>query len=156
MSEFNAHGARFSYPETWILVDESGEDKVLVTVQSPGSAFWALVIVPEAPSLESMLASAEAAYQEDYPEGDIYPRAESEEAHGRTLRSRMDFVVLDLVVSAVARAYQIGDRTVMVLTQIPDIESELVAPVLEAISASLEIDDDPAWPPSLFGDWAAE
>ncbi|HEX6984052.1 MAG TPA: hypothetical protein VF170_01690, partial [Planctomycetaceae bacterium] len=63
MKEFDAHGIRFRYPETWAVSDDSSDDRVAVTVQSDGSAFWTVAVFPDAPQPERVVESAVSAYR---------------------------------------------------------------------------------------------
>lgn len=161
MLEFDAPPVGFAYPDSWTIADESSGENVQVTAQSPDGAFWTLVLVPDAPSLESIMESVETAYHDDYPEGDIGPRWEDHGSRGRTLGTRAEFVCLDLIAGATAVAFYAGDQGILILTQTADVERETAEPAFEAMTASLRIDgrqlgseeelSDPSpWSPELF------
>lgn len=146
MPEYDAHGVRFQYPETWTLDDESSDEKVAVTVQSDGTAFWTLAVFVDAPKPERVIESVVAAYREDYPELDVYPLTTTPGPHGPVSSREIEFVCLELIATAKVEAYQIGDRTAMILFQCADAELETQRPILDAMTASLRIGGDPPSP----------
>ncbi|MGC1273007.1 MAG: hypothetical protein WBC44_04825 [Planctomycetaceae bacterium] len=151
MKEFDAHGIRFRYPSTWTLSDDSGEDKIAVTVQSEGSTFWTVAVFPDAPRPERVIESAVTAYREDYPDLDVYPIETRTESRGTVLSRDLEYVCVELIAAARIEAFHAGNSTVMVLFQGADAELESRRPVLDAMTASLEMaesDDEPIWPGS--------
>ena len=137
MREFNAHGLRFKYPATWTVTDDSGDEKIAVTVQSDGSAFWTVAVFPDGPRPERVLESAVAAYRDDYPELDVYPVETNAGSRGTVFSRDLEFVCLELIAAARIEAYQTGEATVMVLFQGDDAELESRRPVLDAMTASV-------------------
>ena len=140
VTDYSAHGIRFRYPDSWTVADESSDEKVAVTVQSEGTAFWTIAVFDDGPSPERVLESAVAAYREDYPEVDIYPTETHAGPHGPVLSRDVEFVCLELIAGARVEAFQAGERTAMVLFQAADAELETVRPVLDAMTASVEIE----------------
>lgn len=155
MKEYDAGGVRFRYPESWSLADESTEDKVAVTVQSDGTAFWTLAVFPDAAPPEHVVESVVAAYRDDYPELDIYPAETFAGPEGQGVRRDIEFVCLELIAAAHVEAFEAGGRTVMVLSQGADAELEERQPVLDAMTASIEVTGEGSgsspWPDELFG-----
>lgn len=152
MQEYDAHGVRFQYPESWTLSDESTDEKLAVTVQSPGTAFWTLAVFEDSPSPERVIESAVAAYREEYPEADIYPLNSTPGPQSPVFSREIEFVCLELIVTAKVEAYQAGSRTAMVLFQLSDTEIETHRSALDAMTASLQIRDaaDSTWVDELF------
>ncbi|HEX6984135.1 MAG TPA: hypothetical protein VF170_02105, partial [Planctomycetaceae bacterium] len=85
----------------------------------------------------------------------VYPPETHAGPHGPVVSRELEFVCLELIAAARVEAYQAGDRTVMVLFQGADAELEDRRPVLDAMTASLEVagGDAPLWPDAddLFG-----
>lgn len=152
MKEFDAHGVRFRYPEDWSLTDESTDEKVEVTVQSDGTAFWTVAVFGDGPAPESLVESAVSAYREDYPDLDAYPAETTAGPFGPAVSREVEFVCLELIAAARVAAYRAGDRTVMTLFQCADVELESRRPLLDAMTASLEVaaPDAAPWPDGLF------
>lgn len=150
--DFATHGIRFTYPDSWTLSDESSEEKVHITAQSPGTAFWSLIAFHEDVSSEQILGLVETAYRDDYPSADIYPQTTLEGPFGETRQARIEFVCLDLIANVTALAFHTSHQSVMVLTQSADIEEESVAPLFAAMTASLEFDgtEESTWVDDLF------
>lgn len=149
--DFATHGIRFSYPDSWTLNDESSEEKIHITLQSQGSAFWSLIAFLEDIPSEQILDLVESAYRDDYPSADVYPQTTLNGPFGETRQARIEFVCLDLIANVTAMAFHTPMQSVMVLTQTADIEEEAVAPLFAAITASLEFDaTENTWVDDLF------
>ena len=153
MKQFDAHGVRFSYPADWSLADESTDEKVEVTVQSDGTAFWTVAVF-ETAAPEEVVDSAVAAYREDYPDLDAYPAETNEGPSGPVVSREVEFVCLELIAVARVSSYRAGGRTVMVLFQSADAELEARRPLLAAMTASLKVasDDSSPWPEGFLPD----
>lgn len=153
MKEFDSHGVRFRYPENWTLIDDSSDEKVEVTVQSDGTAFWTVAVFPGDVSPDRLVESAVDAYRGDYPGLDAYPSETVEGPSGPVVSREVEFVCLELIAMARVAAYRSGDRTVMTLYQAADVELESRRPVLEAMAGSLAVasSEPSAWPPGMFG-----
>lgn len=152
MQEFAGHGVRFRYPESWAVTDESTDEKVAVTVQSDGTAFWTVAVFPDAPRPERVVESAIAAYREDYTEIDVYPVETKNGPHGPIVTRDLEFVCLELIAAAHVEAFETGGKTVLVLFQASDAELGTRRAVLDAMTASIEIEaaPEPEWPDDVF------
>jgi len=152
VQEFAEHGIRFRFPESWAVTDESSPDKVAVTVQSDGTAFWTIAVFPEAPRPERVVESAIAAYRDDYTEIDVYPLETKSGPHGPIVTRDLEFVCLELIAAAHVEAYETGGKTVMVLFQAADAELGTRRAVLDAMTASVEVEPEakPDWPDDVF------
>jgi len=149
VKEFDAHGLRFRYPGSWVMTDETTDDKVAVTVQSDGSTFWTVAVFPDAPAPARVIESALAAYRDDYPELDVYPPETRSDVRGSILSRDLEFVCLELIAAARMESFQTGGVTVLVLFQGSDAELESRRPILDAMTASVEVaatDDVAEWP----------
>jgi hypothetical protein len=137
MLTFDAHGVRFQYPDDWTLSHEEREESLVINLQSPGTAFWSLTLLDDAPPVEEVLEAAIVAYQEEYEEVDVY-RHETALAELPTAACDLDFVYLDLVNSASLQSISLGDVTALVMYQAEGKEFDDVAADFEAVMSSLE------------------
>ncbi len=151
MKEHNDRGVRFRYPSDWSLIDESTDDKIEVTVQSDGTAFWTLAVFAGGPEPADLVESAVAVYRADYPDADVYPAEQEAGPFGPVVTCEVEFVLFELIAAAAVRSYRVGDRSVLVLHQGSDQELETRRPVLNAMTASVRIEatDVPVWPPAF-------
>lgn len=139
---YQSHGIGFRFPDGWSLQEqEEGGDRT-ISVQSPETSFWAVSLLPERPEPADVIEAAVAAFEEEYPDLDVYT-VEAELCRQPTLARDLDFVCLDLVNSAALRAFRTGRYTVLVLYQGNDRELEHTRELLEGISRSLycELED---------------
>ena len=152
MQEFAGHGLRFRFPESWAVTDESSPDKVAVTVQSDGTSFWTVAVFPDAPRPERVIESAVSAYRDDYTEIDVYPVETKEGPSGLVVSRDLEFVCLELIAAAHVEAFETGGKTVLVLFQGSDAELGDRRAVLDAMTASIEVDPDPEpdWPDEVL------
>lgn len=145
MQKFDSHGVRFSYPDDWTLTHEHQGSSLVVNLQTPGTAFWSLTLLPECPPVEEVLEAAIAAFEEEYDEVDVY-RQETSLEELPTAACELDFVCLDLVSSAAIRSILLGDCTALVMYQAEDREFEDLQADFDAVMSSLEyvVEDDGA------------
>ena len=138
---YDDDGVRFAYPESWELtreVDESEPGSLMLSVQGDGTSFWTLALYPAAVSAAELIESAVEAYRAEYEEADVYPVEGSMcgfPSEGRDV----EFVCLELINTAVLRAFEAPGFTAMVLYQGSDHELAEMREVLEAISGSLKL-----------------
>src|ERR1700730_2461853 len=141
VAEFDDDGIRFRYPESWSLERQENETGWTVAVQSPATAFMMLSLDTERPSTEDMAATALDALREEYPELEADDRVESV-AGQPAIGHDIQFFSLDLTNTCWTRSFYSARGTVLVLCQINDLERETNEPVLRAICASLELEDE--------------
>ncbi len=138
-------GLRFRYPSDWALSEELGELEANVTVSSPQTAFWSVTILRQRPQPRDVLRAAILAFEEEYDELDIV-ESEIEVAQQRVLAIEIDFVCLELTNTAFLCAFETARFTVLVVTQLNDVELEAYESLLEQITASLSCEADfAAW-----------
>ena len=137
---YEAHGVRFEFPGYWELTEQQDDDQLAITVSSPDTSFWSLVLFPDCPGPEHVLESAVTAFHEEYQELDRYA-AEGTVGDHEGIGCDLDFVCFELINSAVIRVCRTDRFTAMVLYQGLDIELEETRPLLEAISDSLVFDE---------------
>ena len=138
---FEDEGIRFRYPENWKLEREDTDTGWTVVVQSPETAFAMISLNDESPSVENMAETALAAVREDYPDLDADACVDSvagRPAVGYDIR----FFSLDLTNTCWIRSFYCSRGTMVVMCQVNDLELETNEPVLRAICASLEVDDE--------------
>ena len=141
MAEFSDGGIRFRYPENWILEREDNDSGWTVSVQSPGTAFLMVCLREDTPAIDEVADAALAALKDDYPELEYDQCIDSvagQPAVGHTVR----FFSLDLTNTCWTRSFYSNQGTVLVLCQTSDLELEKNGPVLKAICASMEVEDE--------------
>lgn len=141
ISEYDANGIRFRYPQDWNLQEQPSPSGVMVSVDSPGTAFWSVSLEFDGPEPGHVIQEALNVFRSDYPELDSYP-VEAEICHRECVGQDVEFVCLDLLNTACLRSFRTGEFTVLVLYQACDDELEDVRSALEAITASLQCEGD--------------
>jgi hypothetical protein len=128
---FDEAGIRFRYPENWKLEREDTEGGWTVSLQSPETAFVTIGLYQDGPD----------AMREDYPDleaEDCVDSLAGRPAIGHDIR----FFSLDLTNTCWIRSFYCSRGTVVVMCQVNDLELEKNEPVLRAICASLQVDDE--------------
>src|SRR5437660_2628340 len=141
VAEFDAPGIRFKYPENWQLEREDNEAGWTVSVQSPETAFLMLCLREDMPSTDELADTALAALREEYPDleaDDCVDSLAGQPAVGHEI----SFISLDLTNTGWTRSFYSSRGTVLVYWQCNDLELAQSEPVLRAICASLQIDDE--------------
>ncbi|GIX04385.1 MAG: hypothetical protein KatS3mg114_0254 [Planctomycetaceae bacterium] len=116
MKTYRAYGLEFTYPDDWQVIQTQFEEGVNIHVQSPGTAFWSLMLLPSCPHVDEAVASVLTAMKEEYENIDIYPEQPPEGPY-ESAQCSLDFVSFDLVNSAVIRATALDEYTMIVLYQ---------------------------------------
>lgn len=133
---------RFAYPENWVIDEDLDTTAELaVTASSPETAFWSVLLYEGHLSLPELVDEVAAALAAEYPqlerdpaELDADPRyPDPPGAYGYDL----SFPYLDLMNSALLRAFHHQGRTFLVLAQAEDHELEQVERVFRAMTMSL-------------------
>lgn len=140
---YRNHGISFTYPEEWSLSEESAGSTIVLTVTGPETSFWSLWLMYDRPEPEQMVSSAVAAFSEKYDEVDIF-HSEGEQCEFPCRQCDIDFVSLELINAASARAFRTDRFSVLILYQGTDRELDYTREDLESITESLEcgLDDD--------------
>ena|SRR5690348_16698146 len=139
VAEFDEGGIRFRYPESWHLEREDNDAGWTVTLQSPETAFLTLALREDMPGVDQLAETALSALREEYPDLEADERTESlagRPAVGHDIR----FFSFDLTNTCWTRSFYSSRGTVLVLCQTNDLEEN--EPILRAICASLEVDDE--------------
>jgi hypothetical protein len=141
VAEFEDMGIRFKFPENWQLEREDNEAGWTISLQSPDTAFLMLSLREDMPSTNSMAETALAALKEEYPDLEAEDCVESfagQPAVGHDIR----FFSFDLTNTCWTRSFYSSRGTVLVLCQLNDLEFEKNEPVLRAICASIQVEDE--------------
>ncbi len=140
-AQFEDGGIRFRYPENWRLEREDNEAGWTVSVQSPETAFVMVCLREDMPSTDHLADAALDALREEYPEleaDDCVDSLAGQPAIGHDIH----FISLDLTNTCWTRSFYSSRGTVLVLCQMNDLELDKHEPVLRAICASMELDDE--------------
>jgi len=138
---FEEDGIRFQYPENWRLEREDNETGWTVTVQSPDTAFILLSFDADMPEPEQVAQTALEALREEYP--NLEADACEETVAGQpAVGHDIQFFSLDLTNTCWTRSFMSARGTVLVMWEVNDLELEATEPVLRAITASLEVEED--------------
>ena len=140
-ARFDDGGIRFQYPENWRVEREDNEDGWTVSLQSPTSAFLLISVREDLPPPGEMADAVLAALREEYAEleaDDCVDTLAGQPAVGHDIR----FVSLDLTNTCWTRGFSSAQGTVLVMWQANDLELEEREPVLRAVCASLQVDDE--------------
>jgi hypothetical protein len=141
VAEFDDMGIRFKFPENWKLEREDNEAGWTISLQSPDTAFLLLSFREDNPSTNEMAESALLALREEYPDleaDDCIESVAGQPAVGHDIR----FFSFDLTNTCWTRSFYSARGTMLVLCQLNDLELEKNEPVLRAICASIEVDDE--------------
>ena len=138
---FRQGSLSFRYPDNWQLEREDNDHGWTVSVYSPGTAFLTLSLYTDYPDAERVAGTALEAMRSEYPELEADKRAEpfaGQSAVGHDI----SFFSLDLTNTCWTRSFYTAHGTVLVLCQTNDMDLERSEPVLRAICASMEVDEE--------------
>jgi hypothetical protein len=141
VAQFEDGGIRFKYPENWKLEREDNEDGWTVTVQSPDTAFLLLTLREDMPTTDQLSESALAALREEYPDLEADERIDSL-AGQPAIGHDIQFFSFDLTNTCWTRSFYSARGTILLMCQLNDLEQEKNGPVLRAICASLELEEE--------------
>ncbi len=119
---FEKLGIRFLYPENWTLDEgDALAGQQSVTVQSPGGAFWQIILLAKSVDPQEMAAMVLRAIKEEYEEFEAEPADQEIEKH--ELRGYdLNFYCLDLTNTALIRGFQLSEASCVILCQAEDRE----------------------------------
>jgi hypothetical protein len=138
---FAEDGISFRYPESWRLEREESENGWTVSLQSPGTAFLVLSFDSSMPTTEEMAETTLEALRSEYPDLEADPRIES--LAGRmAIGHDIDFFSLDMTNTCWTRSLYTETGTVLLLCQTSDLDQASYEPVLRAICASLQVEEE--------------
>jgi hypothetical protein len=132
---FDNQSIRFQYPENWSL-DESEVSENTVTVYSPGGAFWSLVWRDLSEDPHELAVEALQALKKEYPETESEP-ANDVIGGGELSGFDVSFYYLDLINTALIRAFRTPTASCLLLCQAEDREFRELEPIFQAMTASI-------------------
>jgi hypothetical protein len=141
VAQFEEAGIRFKYPENWRLEREDNDSGWTITVQSPETAFLMLCLREDMPRTDELAETALEALREEYPDleaDDCVDSLAGQPAIGHDIR----FFSLDLTNTCWTRSFNSSQGTLLLMCQLCDLETETNEPVLRAMCASLELEDE--------------
>ncbi len=141
IAAYDDRGIRFEHPEDWEVDVTDDGPRTTVALQSPGGLAFAFVTVDDdLPAPSEMVDEALAALREEYPTLEALPALETIDGHP-AVGHDVEFVSLDLPNSCLIRSFRTPRRTVFLMAQWSDIESDEAEDALRAIRRSLEETD---------------
>ena len=138
---YDDRGLRFEYPDDWELdVTEDGT-RTTVSVQAPSGLAFALVTTDELDAdPDELVAEGLAALKAEYPTLTADPAEESIAGH-LGVGHEIEFVSLDFAVTCVLQGVRTARRTLFVMTQSSDLESDDADDDLRDLRRSIEETD---------------
>jgi hypothetical protein len=135
-------GLSVTYPDNWTLSEDLQDDQIVgFQIQSPGSAFFAVLAFDWSTSPDQAIAQASEAITEEYQNVERENFSPELISHpGPLADSRgldLYFYYLDLLVRAKLIAFGIPHQTILVHFQAEDSEFESMQRVFEAMLLTL-------------------
>lgn len=140
MKRFGRDGIQFQYPANWQLDLDDAEDGWTVTVQSPATAFVIISLRKDANTAAQVAEETLSVFRSEYSTLDAEPALDSI-AGLPALGFNLDFVTLDATITCRIRCVDTSAGPLLVLTQTSEYDREPHEPILEAIGASIQLDD---------------
>jgi hypothetical protein len=143
LARFDRDGIHFRYPSNWKLeVDEDASSGGwTATLTSPQTAFALIALRPEADNIDQLADEVLAALRSEYRELDAEDRVETV-AGQMAVGHDIDFLTLDTLSICRTRALETPAGPLLILRQVSEYDRVQNEPVLDAIVASLTVDED--------------
>jgi hypothetical protein len=139
--EFREGCLSFQYPDSWQMEREDTEDGWTVTLYSTGTAFLTLTLNNAYPEADLMAETVLEVMREEYQHLEADPS--SEHLAGQwAVGHDVNFISLDLTNTCWTRGFDTPDGTVLLLCQAADFELPQQEPILRAICASLQVENE--------------
>ncbi len=138
---YRGPGVTFRYPAGWELAEEARGDERSIHVQSEGSAFCSITLLPTRPTPLRAVEAAVDAFREEYAEFDVYP-VETRLARRAAVGRDIDFICLEMSNTACVRALRTARFTLLLLFQSNDHELDQTRSAFERICETLDCDTD--------------
>lgn len=140
IATYDRSGISLAYPKNWTLEEDSDDEaKLILTLSSPNTAFWTLIVYAETLDLTHAVQQVINALQAEYPELESHDTGD--EVAGKMLVGKdASFFCLDLTSTVRVRTCHQGESTYLILSQSEDRELETAGPVFKAITQSLLTD----------------
>lgn len=135
-------GLRFAYPENWTIEEEDDSEATqAVTASSRETAFWSVMMYEGLRDLEPLVDCVAETLAAEYPQLERDPVEVCADTRypdpPGSAGCDLSFSYLDLMNSALLRAFHHEGRTFLVLAQAEDHELEQVEPIFRAMTMSL-------------------
>ncbi|WP_442484350.1 hypothetical protein [Aeoliella sp. SH292] len=130
---YDQHDLRFIYPDNWVVEeDEPGTADVAVTVASPQTGFWSVMLYRGEREMEPLTKAILDAIKSEYAQVEV---DEIDDAQG--VGYDVSFSYVDLLNTASIRAFYHAGNTYVVLCQAEDHELPMAEQVFAAMTMSL-------------------
>lgn len=133
--QYLAGNLRFRYPGFWKLEEFASPEEQSATLLTEDTAFWMASLIRDVDSVEDVLQSALAAFEDEYEDLDIYDL--SEDSLPGWYRQELDFQYQDLISSVVLQATLVPGGVLLVITQGHDRDLETHRELFDAVTATL-------------------
>ena len=136
--EFNENGVQFLYPDNWTLDKHPSDDGLdtALTLETPSGALWTLNVEQGLRNLDDLANSVRQTLCDEYDEVE-YENHEGKWGELDASGYELHFYVMELVVKAVIECLHFDGRTYLVMMQAETRDFDELAPVFQALSASL-------------------
>lgn len=135
--QYQSGDLSFRYPGFWQLEEFASPEELSATVLTEDTSFWMASIIRNADSVEDVLESALAAFEDEYEDLDIYER-QDEHLPGWS-RQELDFHYQDLISSVVLQATAGVDCVLLVIYQGHDQDLDAHLDIFDAMTATLRV-----------------
>jgi hypothetical protein len=137
---FSDRGVSFTHASGWSVSCEEKPRERVVTVTSPTSGFWSLMVFLDRPEPDDVLETVIESFRDEFKDLDIY-EAEEEICGQPALARDVGFFCYDLTNTAEIRVFQTERLTVLVLSQATDDDWDEVEAEIHQITATLDLDE---------------
>lgn len=143
LREFDRDGIHFRYPANWkVEVDEDASSGGwTVTLTSPQTAFALFALRPDARDIGQLADEALSALRSEYHELDAEDRVETV-AGQMAIGHDIDFLTIDTLSICRTRCLETPAGPLLIMRQVSEYDRVRNEPVLDAIMASLTVDED--------------
>ncbi|MCG6157660.1 hypothetical protein [Rubinisphaera margarita] len=131
-------GVVVRYPGFWSVERTEDDEKLSVTLNSTGTTFWMLTIIPGPVDFGSVFEAAIKSYEEEYEDVDVYDRLDEE--HADWIQQELELQCHDLVTKVVLNVMPLEVCSLFILYQGLDSELDNLRPLLDSITSSVRID----------------
>jgi len=141
MNTFDRDGISFRYPENWRVEAEEGEGGWTVTLNSPETAFAIISLRPDARDPADLADQTFEAIKAEYKELDA-ENAIQTIAGQVAIGHDIDFMTVDTPNICRTRCLETPAGPLLIMCQTSEYDREQNDPVLQAIVASLTVDEE--------------
>lgn len=141
MKEFTRDGVSFRFPENWQIEDEEGDEGWAITISSPDTAFVLVSLRPEARDPADLADQTLETFKAEYRELDSENAVETI-AGQAAIGHDIDFLTVDTPIIVRTRCLNAPSGPLLVMTQVSEFDRERNERVLQAIVASLRVEEE--------------